>query len=182
MSGAIRWTAAPVVLAAMALIPANADADVVDRFATGFTVKTIVSVAAPPDRVYRDVVNVGAWWDKEHTYSGDAKNLSIVAQPGGCFCEKVPGGGAVEHGRVVNISPNKLLRLSAAVGPLQELGVAGSLTWQIEPGAQGTGSTLTMTYAAGGYAPGGLDKLADIVDSVLSQQVQLLKAYTERSR
>jgi len=39
-----------------------------------------------------------------------------------------------------------------------------------------------MTYAAGGYAPGGLDKLADIVDSVLRGQTQRLKAYAEKSR
>jgi hypothetical protein len=39
-----------------------------------------------------------------------------------------------------------------------------------------------MTYAAGGYAPGGLDKLAAAVDSVLSRQVQLLKAFAEKSK
>jgi hypothetical protein len=39
-----------------------------------------------------------------------------------------------------------------------------------------------MTYAAGGYVPGGLDKLADVVNTVLSQQVQLLKAYAEKGR
>ncbi len=38
-----------------------------------------------------------------------------------------------------------------------------------------------MTYAAGGYVPGGLDKLADAVDAVLAQQVKLLKAYAEGS-
>jgi hypothetical protein len=68
------------------------------------------------------------------------------------------------------------------MGPLQELAITGTMTWTIEPAKQGSGSTLTMTYAAGGYAPGGLDKLADIVDSVLAQQVKLLKAYAERDR
>ena len=107
-----------------------------------------------------------------------------VEQPGGCFCEKLPNGGAVEHGRVVNIVPGSLLRLSSALGPLQELAVAGAWTWQIEAtkGAPGQVSTLTMTYAVGGYAPGGLDKLADIVDQVISAQVSFLKAYVEKSR
>jgi hypothetical protein len=39
-----------------------------------------------------------------------------------------------------------------------------------------------MTYVVGGYAPGGLDRLAAPVDDVLSQQVQLLKAHVEKSR
>jgi uncharacterized protein YndB with AHSA1/START domain len=158
-----------------------AHADVVDRAAGGFTVRTSVAVAATPQRVYQDLLNVGAWWDKEHTYSGDSKNMTLAAQPGACFCEKW-AGGAVEHGRVVNVSPNRMIRIAAALGPLQELAVAGTMTWTIEPAAQGSGSTLTMTYAVGGYASGGLDKLAEIVDMVLGTQVRLLKAYAEKSR
>jgi uncharacterized protein YndB with AHSA1/START domain len=167
-------------LACLGLSGVDAWADVVDKSASGFTVRTTVTVAAAPQRVYQDLLNVGAWWDNEHTYSGEAKNMTIVAQPGGCFCEKY-AGGAVEHGRVVNVSPNKLLRLSGALGPLQELATTGTMTWTIEPAKQGSGSTLTMTYAAAGYAPGGLDKLADIVDTVLAQQVRLLKAHAEKS-
>ena len=165
----------------VALCDASARADVVDRSAAGFTVRTTVGVAASAQRVYQDLLNVGAWWDKDHTYSGDAKNMTLVALPGGCFCEKYPGG-AIEHGRVIYASPNRLLRLSGAMGPLQELAITGTMTWTIEPAKQGSGSTLPMTYAAGGYAPGGLDKLADVVDSVLAQQVKLLKAYAETAR
>jgi uncharacterized protein YndB with AHSA1/START domain len=178
MSAVSRVSVAVVMC--LALTGAPADADVVDRSPSGFTVKTTVTVVASPQRLYQDLLTVGSWWDNDHTYSGDAKNMTLAAQPGGCFCEKLPGGGAVEHGRIVNVSPNKLIRLSSALGPLQELAVTGTLTWSIEPAKQGSGSTLTMTYAAGGYAPGGLDKLADIVNTVLSQQVQRLKAYAEK--
>ena len=170
-----------LALAFLALSSQAARGDVVDRSPSGFTVKTTVTVAAAPQRVYQDLLNVGAWWDKAHTYSGDAKNMTLAVQPGGCFCEKY-AGGAIEHGRVVNVSPDKLLRLSGALGPLQEMAVTGTMTWAIEPAKQGSGSTLTMTYAAGGYAPGGLDKLADIVDMVLAQQVKLLKALAETRR
>ena len=166
---------------AMLMTAAPARSAVVDRSAAGFTVKTTVAVNATPQRLYQDLLNIGAWWDKAHTYSGDAKNMTLVAQPGGCFCEKW-SGGSLEHGRVINVSPNKLVRLSSALGPLQELAVNGTMTWSIEPAKQGNGSTLTMTYAAGGYAPGGLDKLADIVDAVLGQQVKLLKEFAETSR
>jgi uncharacterized protein YndB with AHSA1/START domain len=168
-----------LALACLAFISARASADVIDRSPAGFTIKTTLAVAATPQRVYQDLLNVGAWWDKEHTYSGDAKNMTLAAQPGGCFCEKF-AGGAVEHGRVVNVSANKMIRLAAALGPLQELAAIGTMTWTIDPAKQGSGSTLTMTYAASGYAPGGLDKLADVVNTVLSRQVQLLKVYAEK--
>jgi hypothetical protein len=75
-----------------------------------------------------------------------------------------------------------MIRISGALGPLQEMATIGTMTWTIEPAKQGSGSTLTMTYAASGYAPGGMDKLADIVDTVLGQQVKLLKAYAESAR
>lgn len=170
-----------VAVACVVLSGVPAGADVVDRSPAGFTIKTNVAVSASPQRIYQDLLNPGAWWDKAHTYSGDAKNMTLVAQPGGCFCEKW-AGGALEHGRVVNVSPNRMVRIATALGPLQELAVTGTMTWSIEAAKQGSGSTLTMTYAVGGYAPGGLDKLADVVDSVLKGQVQLLKAYAEKAR
>jgi uncharacterized protein YndB with AHSA1/START domain len=163
----------------MILMAAPAAAEVLDRAATGFTVRVVATVAAPPPAVFAALTrDVGLWWDKAHTYSGDAGNLSIDARPGGCFCERLADGGGVEHGVVVNLQPPRLLRMRGALGPLQGLGVAGSLTWQIE--AAGTGSTLTFTQVAGGYAAGGLDALADAVDMVLARQVALLKAHVER--
>ena len=64
----------------------------------GFLVKFEVSVNAPAAKVYDALVGqIGSWWNPEHTYSDDAKNLSIDARPGGCFCEKLPNGGGVEH-------------------------------------------------------------------------------------
>jgi uncharacterized protein YndB with AHSA1/START domain len=171
---------AVAVAVLLTLAPGRTSADVVDKGPAGFTLKTTVTVAAPPDRLFRALVDVGAWWSGDHTYTGDARNMSIAPLPGGCFCEKLPGGGGVEHGRVVQVKPGALLRLDGALGPLQEMGVAGSMTWQVA--AAGEGSTLTMTYAVGGYAPGGLDALASLVDDVLSQQVRLLKAYAEKVR
>jgi hypothetical protein len=89
----------------------------------------------------------------------------------------------------VQVAPGSLLRISAALGPLQELGVSGALSFQIapldspalaqgKPGAKG--ATLTMTYAVGGYVPGGFEKLAPLVDSVMTHQVQLLKQHLEK--
>ena len=64
----------------------TAGAEVVDRSAGGFTVKTTVQVAAPSDRTFKALLDVGSWWGSDHTYSGNARNMSIVPQPGGCFC------------------------------------------------------------------------------------------------
>lgn len=166
------------LVAACAGLAAPARAEVTDRSPSGFTVKVVADIAAPPARVYAALVrNVDKWWDKEHTYSGDAKNLSIDPKPGGCFCESLPAGGFVEHAVVINVQPGTLVRMRGALGPLQEAGVAGSLTWQFEQA--GPGTKLTFTHTAGGYAPGGLDKLADIVDKVLAHQVAQLKLYAE---
>src|SRR5687767_3432302 len=90
-----------VLLACVLLVAANATAEVVDRSASGFTLRMTVAVAATPQRIYQDLLNIGSWWDKAHTYSGDARNMTLAAQPGGCFCETF-AGGAVEHGHVVN--------------------------------------------------------------------------------
>jgi uncharacterized protein YndB with AHSA1/START domain len=179
----MKLRVAHLVLAGAALCAplTTAGAEVTDRSPNGFTIKVVADIDAGPEAVWTALVrNVGAWWDSEHTYTGVAKNLSIEARPGGGFCETLPNGGFVEHGAVVNAQPGSLLRLRGALGPLQEGGVAGSFTWQLE--TAGTGTRLTFTHAAGGYFAGGLDKLADIVDKVLADQVRRLEEYVEKPR
>jgi uncharacterized protein YndB with AHSA1/START domain len=166
-----------VIALLLSLTAGPVAADVVDRSPNGFTIKGTAQVAAAPDAAFRALVDVGAWWDRDHTYSGDARNLSIVPQPGGCFCERSANGAGVEHGRVVNVAPGSLLRLQGALGPLQQLGVSGSLSWEITKAAGG--STITMTYAVGGYSPS-LETLAPLVDQVMMRQLSLLKAYLDK--
>lgn len=58
-----RRRASAFVLVSLLLTRADAAADVIDRSPSGFTVKTVVAVAAAPQRVYRgldklaDIVN-----------------------------------------------------------------------------------------------------------------------------
>lgn len=87
---------------------------------------------------------------------------------------------SVQHATVVNVAPGRLIRMIGSLGPLQQAAVTGALSWEFEKKGSAA-STLTVTYAAGGYSPGGLDKLADIVNTVLSRQVELLKAHAERA-
>jgi uncharacterized protein YndB with AHSA1/START domain len=154
-------------------------AAVSDSAANGFTVKISLAVQAPPDRVYKSLVrNIGDWWDSSHTFSGDAHNLSIEEKPMGCFCEKLPNGGAARHMEVVNFVPGKTLVMTGGLGPLQSLATTGSMTIQLTPAGDGT--KLDVTYAIGGYLDGGLNQLAVPVDGVLTQQFTRLKNYLER--
>jgi uncharacterized protein YndB with AHSA1/START domain len=107
------------------------------------------------------------WWPSDHTWSGDRANLSLSGQAGGCFCERW-AGGSVEHGRVVMSMPGRLLRLSAALGPLQEMGVTGVITFALEE-KDGT-TTLVATHRVSGDAAHKLEALAPIVDQVNALQ------------
>src|SRR5205807_3937946 len=106
---------------------------------TSFLVKLETNIHAPVAKVYEALVaQIGLWWNPEHTYSHDATNLSIDPRPGGCFCEKLPNGGGVEHLRVVYIVPRETVRFSGTLGPLQASGLAGSMTWKLTGGAENT--------------------------------------------
>jgi hypothetical protein len=154
--------------------------DVIDSAPNGFTSRNRVTIAATADDVFRLLVeNVGDWWDPDHTFSGNAANLSIEAAPGGCFCEKLGDKAGVAHLAVVFVEPGKQLRLRGGLGPLQGLGVTGALTWALK--AVGETTEVTLTYAVGGYYPDGLDTLAATVDGVLGAQLVRLKNAIEKA-
>lgn len=48
-------------------------------------------MATDADAAYRLLGQPGRWWSREHSDSGDAANLSLEQQAGGCFCEKISG-------------------------------------------------------------------------------------------
>jgi len=155
-----------------------AAAEIADSTAGGFTVKITLSIQAAPGEVYRRLLQVGDWWNPEHTFSGDAHNLSIEEKAGGCFCEKLPNGGSVRHLQVLFVSPEKTLRMGGGLGPLQGIAANGSMTIQLSPA--GGGSKLDVTYAVAGYLPSGMNTLAGPVDSVLTGQFVRLKNSVER--
>jgi uncharacterized protein YndB with AHSA1/START domain len=167
--------------AALALAANSAMAEVADASANGFTVKLTLNIQASPDDVYRKLVrNVGDWWDKSHTFSGDSHNLSIEERPGGCFCEKLPDGGGVRHLEVAYFAPGKVLVLLGALGPLQSLAATGSMTITLT--AANGGTKLAVSYAVAGYLPAGMNTWAAPVDSVLQLQFGALKKYAEQSK
>ena len=166
-------------LAILALAPSWAKSEVAEASANGFTVKIGLRVQAPPEDVYRRLINnVGDWWNSEHTYSGSSHNLSIEAKPMGCFCEKLPNEGSVRHMEVVILVPGKMLGLIGALGPLQLIAAVGNMGIQFSPADGGT--KLDVTYAVSGYLPAGMNTWAAPVDSVLTEQFTRLKNYIER--
>ena len=184
-----------IFLSAIALCSAagTSRAEVVNVAPNGFAVKHAMTIQASPENVYAALTGkVGSWWNPEHTYSHDSRNLSIDTRPGGCFCEKLGNGGGVEHMRVVFASPPQMLRMTGALGPLQGSGLAGSMTWKLTAatGAAGPASatTLEFSYSAGGYMQGGFEKvgpfekIAPMVDAVLGEQLARLKAFVETGK
>ncbi|MDP2479654.1 MAG: SRPBCC domain-containing protein [Candidatus Palauibacterales bacterium] len=147
----------------------------------GFVVRHETRIDAALARVYDALVaEIGEWWNPEHTFSGDARNLSLDDRPGGCLCEELAGGGGVEHLRVVYVDPPRVLRLSGALGPLQGSALVGTLTWTLAEADGGT--RLELTYAVGGFLEGGFEGVAPAVKSVLAGQMSRLKRYVETGK
>jgi len=164
-----------------AIVAAPLQGEVIESTAAGFLVRNTAAINAPPAKVFTALTDgVGGWWDPAHTFSHDARNLSLDAKPGGCFCERLPEGGGVQHMSVVYASPGKLLRLTGAIGPLQEAALAGTMTWNLVPAASGT--TVELSYTVGGFRAGGFRDIATVVDGVLRGQLARLKALVETGR
>ena len=153
-------------------------AEVKDSSPNGFTIQDSVIIAANPMDVYHSIVeDVGLWWDSAHTFSGNAENLTIDDKAGGCFCEKLNNGGSVRHLEVVFAEPGKTLRMVGGLGPLQSMAVTGSMTWSLSK--TNDGAIVKVIYSIGGYRPGGLQKMAPLVDKVMGEQLKRLRGYIE---
>lgn len=176
----IRFSIALAAASALCAVAGQATAEVRSATDAGFEVASSAEIAAPPEAVYALITTPSRWWDGAHTYSGDARNMTIDAKAGGCFCEVVPskvGDGSIEHARVVYAQPGKLLRLSGALGPLQAEAAVGTLTFTLKPTAKGT--QVDMSYVAGGYLRMGSKVIAPGVDMVMGQQIAALKKAAE---
>ena len=169
--GPVRWLAFAGAFASLSA--GVAQAEVVSTGPNGFNLREIVEApnVAPPV-LWAAMTDISKWWDSDHTYSGDSRNLTLDPVVRGCFCEKLSLYAGIEHGTVVYALPAKILRLHGALGPLQEFAVTGSLTFQIEAAAGG--SKLTVTYSVGGFTDRPMADWAPIVDEVLGSQVQRL--------
>ncbi|HZF14430.1 MAG TPA: hypothetical protein VE046_00665 [Steroidobacteraceae bacterium] len=173
----MRHSVATAFMTTAALLAVAARSEVVATSANAASIRIAVPIAAPPGKVYASFLAIGRWWNKEHTYSGDAANLKLTATPGGCFCESLPGGGGVQHMTVVYVAPNQRVTLSGALGPLQSAGIAGSMTFSFVP--KDAATELVLVYNFAGSYPNGLPSIAASVDEVLQSQMARLKRLVE---
>jgi len=173
-------------LAVLLGLTTPAAAEVVDKTETGFVTRLAAEVQASPAEVWKSLIAPNLWWNKAHTYSGDAANLYLDAQAGGCFCEKLPLGkdaaanarpGSAEHMRVIYAAPGRVLRLSGGLGPLQSEPVGGVLTITLKPTV--TGTRILWEYVVGGYMRYKVDEIAPAVDKVMSGQLASLATHID---
>lgn len=172
------WPAVCIVACGACLLRPAVRAEVLASSDRGFVVRNEVAIAAPARAAYRALTSeIDRWWDPSHTVFGDAAALRLEARAGGCFCERLPDGRSVEHLHVVYADPDHELRLTGALGPLQELPVSGIMVFRLseQPGR----TVVTMQYSVSGSPPGGFMEIAPAVDAVLRGQLDRLRAHAE---
>lgn len=163
------------VLFLAGLLPTATWAAVKDSSASGFTIENTQDVPASREAAWDALVDdVGQWWPADHTWWGDASNLSIKARAGGCFCER-NGAQQARHMTVAFVDPGRTLRMVGGLGPLQGMGLDGVLEFRLAAKEDG-GTRITMWYRAGGYTPDDLSKFAPVVDQVMAGQLGGLAA------
>ena len=157
-----------------------AAAEVISAASNGFEVRETVTLHKPRSEAFAGFGRIGSWWSGEHSFSGNSANLSLELSAGGCFCERLPNGGGVQHMHVAYVEPDKRIVLTGSLGPLLFEATTGVMDVQFEPAGDGT--RLTLDYRAAGFFNGGADKIAPAVDAVLGQQLVRLKAYLATTR
>lgn len=155
------------LLAVPLLLPAAAGAEVKMATAEGAIIEHRYSIAATPAVAWQALIHPERYWPRDHTWSGNAANLSLVPEAGGCFCERWDGGSA-EHGRVVMARPGQLLRFRGSLGPFQEMAVTGVLTVVLTQVASGT--EAVVTYRLSGDASHDFAGFIEVVDDVVGLQ------------
>ena len=156
-----------IIAGLLALVPALAVAEVKSATPDSMLIEQRYVIAAPASKVWDSLLHPERWWPADHTWSGKRENLRLSADVGGCFCERWDGN-AVEHGRVIMVMPGKLLRLDAALGPLQEMAISGVITVSLEEKDGAT--TMLVTHRVSGDPTHKLDALAPVVNQVNGQQ------------
>jgi hypothetical protein len=100
--------------------------------------------------------------------------LSIQPRAGGCFCE-LNGAQQAQHMTVTFVDPERTLRMTGGLGPLQGMGLGGAMEWRFAPVEGGT--RITLWDRAGGYTPDDLGKFVAVVDRVQGLQLGGLADY-----
>ncbi|MFZ8200006.1 hypothetical protein [Alteromonas portus] len=182
-----------------AAFPSISMADVNYADNSGFSITNESESYAPVEVVYSHFIqHVDMWWPKDHTWWKGA--LRIDEQAGGCFCETTSTASAA-HMQVSYVEPNKKVVMTGGLGPLQEMGITGALTWLFSTIDSSTPSgadtqdiripktKVTLTYYASGNIHFNGQKasnedaanLVRVVDNVQAQQLKALTAFSDNN-
>ena len=172
------------VAMALTLSGAPASGEVIETTPDRFVTRATANVKATPLQTWLALIKPGEWWSSQHSWSGDAKNMTLTPQGGGCFCERIPVGdsgnssameGSARHAEVLQAFPMKVLRMRGGFGPLQGEPATGVLTITLKevPG----GTRVLWEYNVGGPMRYKMAELAPAVDGVMNEQLKRLQAH-----
>ena len=158
------------------LFSGAATADVIEASPDHFVLRQEATSSLSPQEMWQRLINPATWWHPEHSYSGNADNLTLDVQAGGLWKEEWDGG-SVTHGEVIFVNPGVQLRLDAPFGPLQAIGA--KTIWTITISAEGEGSRVVFDEISHGVPSSKLDELAPAVDFVKTEAIRRLTAVEE---
>jgi hypothetical protein len=164
-----------LIISCLLLAATPASAAVISADPHGLEVQEVVSLVIPQPKAYAAFGQVGQWWSKDHSYSGDAARMSLQLRAGGCFCESLEDGGGIEHMRVTYVKPGDQIVLTGSLGPLLYEATAGVMDVRFERIAGG--ARVTMNYRAAGFARGNGVEMAAQVDQVLAEQMKRFRIF-----
>lgn len=167
-----RLVSAFCVAAAFAAAPAGSE--VVSASANAFHVRHSEPLVASKAEAWDLLRQPALWWNGEHSYSLDAANFYIDLKPGGCFCERMPDGGFVEHMRVLSYSPGEEIVLEGMLGPLRTIPATGVLVFKLE--GEGRNARIHSDFKVVGFPDGDGAMWAQAVDGVIGEQMKRLRA------
>lgn len=156
---------------AAVLVGAPASAEIVSSSDTHFVLRHEATSPLPADQLWARLIEPQTWWHPDHTYSGDANNLSLDLQAGGLWREDWQDN-SVAHGEVLFVDAGRVLRLNAPFGPLQGLGAYTIWTITITP--QDNGSTIVFDEISSGPATADMAEIAKAVDYVKGEAIRRL--------
>lgn len=159
---------------AVLLTASSSRAEVVSRSENAFTLTFTGSTALGPAGLPAAMADVSQWWDPEHSYTGDAANLSLDLTPGGCWCEAMPDGTAFDHGRTVSVVFGEM-RFHAPFGPLRSVATRADLIVTYTVADRRV--TPTWTFIVEGP---GVGAMADPVDGVMGNGFARWIAYMDQ--
>ena len=160
-------------LIAAALVGLPASAEVVTATADHYTLRHEAVSELSVEETWERLIQPDTWWHPDHTYSGKAEHLWLNPNAGGPWMESWEGN-AVEHGRILSILENKMLRLDAPFGPLQGMGVQVTWTITLEEDSETGRTKIVFDEVANGSSQSGLAQIAPAVDGVKQQAITRL--------